>query len=155
MSNIHRSAVMSDDDYMRKLAERRLEIGGSEIPDPTPLEPPVGYVKQPSIFERMREMVNREMAMRMQYEGEDYDDEEDFDTGEDEFPMSPHEYTEDDERFVRSEVVRLTKERDELRVRLEKEKSELEDFRRQSAEMRKASAPGAPTLPQAVPPKAE
>lgn len=149
MTDIHRSARMADDLYMEKLAARRLSEDGGEIPDPTPMEPPVGYVKQPSIFENVRAMLQREMAMRMQYEDEEASDEEDFNVDDEEFPVSPHDYSEQDEAFVRSEVVRLNKERAELAKKLDAEREELAAFRK-SSDAEKARRPSADALPQPV-----
>ena len=37
--------------------EQFLDKYGREIPDPTPMEPPLGYVRRPSLFEQIREQV--------------------------------------------------------------------------------------------------
>lgn len=50
--------------YLDKLADKNLTPDGKEIPDPTPMEPPVGFVKQPSMFDYVRSMVARELANR-------------------------------------------------------------------------------------------
>lgn len=149
---LRRAPRMSRDAYMEKLAAMRHTEGGSEKPNPVPMEPPVGYVKQPSIFENVRAMVRAEMAKRMEFENDPHSDEEDFDVDDDEFPQSRHEYSEDDENFVRSEVVRLNEERAKLKADLEKDRAELAELRRKSASTDKGAPEARP--PQPVPPEA-
>lgn len=62
---------------------------GREIPDPRPLQPPVGYKKQPSMFEVVREAVSREVALyALNREPESFEEAEDFDIPDD--PLDPH-----------------------------------------------------------------
>lgn len=66
---------------------------GRELPDPVPLAPPVGWHAQPSMFEHMREMIRGE-ALRAYAEAqgdESFEDAQDFDVDDDDFPQSPHE----------------------------------------------------------------
>lgn len=72
---------------------RRLTPDGLEIPDPTPVAPPVGYVKQPSLVEQIRAMVRSE-KLRLEAEAmgaETFEDADDFDVGDDFDPTSPYE----------------------------------------------------------------
>lgn len=72
---------------------QRLNEAGQELPDPTPIAPPVGYIKQPSLSQLIREMVVRE-HQRLKSQGEDYespDEAEDFDVDDDFDPSSPWE----------------------------------------------------------------
>lgn len=72
---------------------RRLTPDGLEIPDPTPIAPPVGYVKQPSLVEQIRAMVRSE-KLRQEAEGMgagSFEEEDDFDVGDDYDPSSPYE----------------------------------------------------------------
>lgn len=65
---------------------------GREIPDPRPVQPPVGYKKQPSMFELIREATAREVALyAANREPESFEDSEDFDIGDDIDPSSPWE----------------------------------------------------------------
>lgn len=66
---------------------------GYEKPDPTPMEPPIGYNKQPTMMERVREMIRNEVSMRARnMEAESFEEADDFDTGEDDIdPYSPYE----------------------------------------------------------------
>lgn len=70
----------------------------AEILSAIPIAPPIGYVKQPSLAERIRAMVRSE-HLRAAAEGsgfESFDEAEDFDTGEDYDPRSPYELDESD-----------------------------------------------------------
>lgn len=66
---------------------------GRELPDPVPLAPPVGWHANPSMFETMRQMIRSE-AVRAYAEAqgdETFEDAQDFDVDEEDFPHSPHE----------------------------------------------------------------
>ena len=72
---------------------RRLTPDGLEIPDPTPIAPPIGYVKQPSLVAQIRAMVRSE-KLRLEAEAmgaETFEDADDFDVGDDFDPTSPYE----------------------------------------------------------------
>lgn len=80
-------------EYFAKLAARRLTEDGREIPDPVPMAPPIGYIKQPSMVEHIRSMVRSEQ-LRMAAEAggaETFEEADDFDIGEDELPGTPWE----------------------------------------------------------------
>ena len=65
---------------------------GRELPDPTPVAPPLGYVKQPSMFDIIRAQVQQQLSAIALAEGkESWEDAEDFDVGDDFDPISPHE----------------------------------------------------------------
>lgn len=66
---------------------------GKEILDPTPIAPPVGYMRQPSLAEQVRQMVISE-RLRQEAEAagmESFEDADDFDVGDDFDPSSPYE----------------------------------------------------------------
>lgn len=66
---------------------------GAEILDSTPMAPPVGYKKQPSMVEYIRDMVRSE-RLRQEAEAagaETWEEADDFDVGEDYDPSSPYE----------------------------------------------------------------
>lgn len=78
-------------------------VDGQELPDPKPIAPPVGYKKQPSMAELVRDMVRSE-RLRQEAESmghESYEDADDFDVGDDYDPRSPYEWQFDP--FVRGE----------------------------------------------------
>lgn len=65
---------------------------GREIPDPRPMQPPIGYKKQPSMFDLVRDAVRREHALyAANREPETFEDAEDFDVDDDFDPQSPWE----------------------------------------------------------------
>lgn len=72
---------------------RRLTPDGREIPDPRPIAPPVGYKKQPSMFEHMRSLIRSEqLAREAAAAGFDtFEESDDFDVGDDYDPTSPYE----------------------------------------------------------------
>lgn len=92
--SVRKKPVMDGQAYLEKLASKGLTSdGGALIPDPTPIAPPVGYVRQPSITERIRDMVRSE-RLRAEVEAagaETFEESEDFDVGDDFDPQSPYE----------------------------------------------------------------
>ena len=65
---------------------------GRELPDPRPVQPPVGYKKQPSMFELIREATAREVALyAANREPETFEEADDFDVDDDIDPHSPWE----------------------------------------------------------------
>lgn len=74
----------------------RLDDQGREIPDPTPMAPPVGFVKQAHLWEtlRMKQLIRSEaLAMMAEREGfESFEEADDFDIPDDPIdPTSPYE----------------------------------------------------------------
>lgn len=67
---------------------------GAEILDPTPIAPPVGYKRQPTMVEHIRNMVRSE-RLRQEAEAagmDTFEESEDFDVGdEDDDPSTPYE----------------------------------------------------------------
>lgn len=76
---------------------KRLDALGREIPDPTPLAPPLGYRKQASIFDQVRAMVlSDKLAAEAEAAGfETLEEADDFDVGDDFDPRSPFEFPDD------------------------------------------------------------
>nr|QJB20686.1 MAG: hypothetical protein [Microvirus sp.] len=71
---------------------RRLDQDGREILDPTPIAPPVGFKKQPSMFDIQRDMLHRAMRELAEAQGKETLDEAlDFDVGDDLDPESEWE----------------------------------------------------------------
>lgn len=70
-----------------------LTEGGAEIPDSTPLAPPVGYEKRDTIAEQVRRMVQSQLLARdlAAAGAETFEDADDFDVGDDYDPTSPYE----------------------------------------------------------------
>lgn len=64
-----------------------------ELMDPTPMAPPIGYKKSPSITEQIRSMIRGE-RLRQEAEAEGYEsfeEADDFEIGDDFDPTSPYE----------------------------------------------------------------
>lgn len=65
---------------------------GQEYPDPTPMEPPLGYVPHVPLIDQIRAMVQRELGNAANAEGfETPEEADDFEVGEDYDPRSPYE----------------------------------------------------------------
>lgn len=63
-----------------------------ENPDPTPLEPPLGFVKSQPIHLQIRDLIQRELSMRAEAAGfETLEDADDFDIDDDVDPTTPYE----------------------------------------------------------------
>lgn len=88
---------MSIEDYEAKMDERGLTLDGKELPDPTPMAPPVGFVKQPSMIENIRNMIRSEALRQAALETghESFEDADDFDVPDDPEPISRHEVADD------------------------------------------------------------
>lgn len=83
--------------FLDKLAWKRQTLSGAEQPDPTPIAPPIGYVKQPTMVEHMRAMIRSE-SLRMAAEAagaETFEEADDFEVDDDLEPISAYEF----ERF--------------------------------------------------------
>lgn len=73
------------EDYLEKTRSRGLNDRGQLIPDPTPIAPPIGYKRQPTMVEMVRQMVQSEnLAREARAAGvETFEESEDFDVGDD------------------------------------------------------------------------
>jgi len=71
---------------------RYLDDYGREKPNPTPMAPPIGYKKQPTIAEQMRQMIRLASMEAAQMGAETEDEANDFDVGEDMEPTTPYEH---------------------------------------------------------------
>lgn len=92
---------MSLNDVLQRLAKiasknpkgRRYDDLGRFHPDPTPIAPPVGYTRSPTIAEQIRTMVRSEaLRQHADAQGADtFEEADDFDVGDDYDPRSPWE----------------------------------------------------------------
>lgn len=66
---------------------------GHEIPDSTPVAPPIGYKKIPSLAEQIRQAIlSEKLKEAAQSQGlETFEEADDFDVGDDFDPRSPYE----------------------------------------------------------------
>lgn len=77
------------DHYMQQALESSQEYGflnvrGHEVPDPTVVEPPIGYIQQPDLMEQMRRMVRNELSRIAELqEMETFEEADDFDIDDD------------------------------------------------------------------------
>lgn len=70
-----------------------LDGGGAEKLDSTPMQPPLGYNPQPSMFDVMKDMIRRERE-QLEREGfETPEEADDFDIDDDVDPESPYEHS--------------------------------------------------------------
>lgn len=75
----------------RSVQQLYLDKNGHETLNPTPMQPPVGYIRQPTIAEQMRQMIRTASLEAAQAGAETLEEAEDFDVGEDMEPHSPWE----------------------------------------------------------------
>lgn len=70
-----------------------LDEDGREHLDPTPIAPPVGYKKEASIFDHVRNLIRSErLAMEVELAGaETFEEADDFDVGDDFEPNTAYE----------------------------------------------------------------
>lgn len=76
-----------------KKSDARHDEHGREILDPTPMQPPLGYKKTPTLSEQIAQQVRRMKLELLQDDSVQETDEEadDFEVGDDFEPLSPHE----------------------------------------------------------------
>lgn len=61
-----------------------INVMGQEVPDPTVVEPPLGYIQQPDLMELMRRMVRGHLSdLADQQELETFDEADDFEIDDD------------------------------------------------------------------------
>lgn len=103
-------AISRADAIASNKKQKPLNARGQEIPDPTPMAPPVGYKKQKSMVDIVRDMVRSEHLRRdIAAQGfETFEDADDFEVGDDYDPKSPHEL--DAEYVPASELARRARE---------------------------------------------
>lgn len=81
-------------EYIKATGRSFITKDGSEIPDSTPVELPIGFERPESIQESIRRMI-LDPALRAELQANDietFDEADDFEI-EDDFPQSPHEET--------------------------------------------------------------
>lgn len=79
-----KKAILSEEDYRAKLRNMGFNDEGKFIPDSIPVAPPLGYKRQPSMVEIVRNMVRSEkLAEEARAAGaETFEESEDFDVGD-------------------------------------------------------------------------
>lgn len=76
----------------QSVQSRYLDDHGREKPNPTPVAPPVGYKKQKSMMEIIREQIRQASLEARDMGAETEEEANDFDVGEDFDPESPYEH---------------------------------------------------------------
>lgn len=72
--------------------EVRLDEHGHEIPDPTPLELPVGFKKQETVAQMVQRLVRRDLSEYAERHGhETFEEADDFEIDDDPEPFTPYE----------------------------------------------------------------
>lgn len=76
-----------------RVQKSELSTEGKEIPDPVPMQAPLGLRRQPTLAERIRDAVRSEnWARERERAGEEtFEEADDFDVGDDYDPSSPYE----------------------------------------------------------------
>jgi len=89
---------MSIEDTAKELFEleqsvqsQYLDAFGRELPNPVPMQPPVGYKRAPSLAEQIRVMIQQASHEAAMAGAETEDEANDFDVGEEFDPTSPWE----------------------------------------------------------------
>lgn len=85
--------VWIEEDQEWALVWPYLNKAGQEIGDPDPLEPPIGYKDTPDMWETVQRMVRTELLARELAKDDygDFEEEDDFNVGDDFEPTSPYE----------------------------------------------------------------
>lgn len=86
---------MGKERIVSRPTEAKLNEAGQEILDPVPMAPPVGYVREPSMADRIRDMVRGEhlRLAALSAGQETFEEADDFEVGDDFDPSSPYEDT--------------------------------------------------------------
>lgn len=74
--------------------KNRFDANGGEVLNPTPMQPPLNYKKQPSLLETVREQVRAAAMLQLNMEPETEEEADDFDIPDD--PVDPHSRWEND-----------------------------------------------------------
>lgn len=86
-------------EFVRELTaqDKGLFKDGTERLDPIPVAPPLGYTREPSMFDHMRSLIRSEMLKNaLNADVETFEEADDFDVGDDYDPRSPYEVEFDD-----------------------------------------------------------
>lgn len=75
---------ISEAAYLEKLVRLNKNSNGDEVPDPTPMEPPIGWIEPPSMVELIRKMIrDNELEKGLSTEHGSFEEEDDFEIGDD------------------------------------------------------------------------
>lgn len=133
----------------------RLNERGEEIPDPRPVELPIGFERPESIQDMIRRLVQDPMIRQDldSREVETFDEADDFETEDDGMPVSPHEETFDPLHLLaRDQEVRSGTVRDRTPEEVREALKVIEQYNasQRLADVSAAPAAPAPTAPAKV-----
>lgn len=99
-------------EYLLKLKSKNQNEAGQELVSSIPMQPPIGFKKQPSMVEHIREVIRSEMLARQLAENEEetFDEADDFDVPDDPLPPQGYEDFEPDFEPSTSSPSRATKD---------------------------------------------
>lgn len=126
-----RNKPAPSDDYTkidRETGEILHDPQGREIPDPTPMQPPVGYNPQPSLAQQMRQMIISDRLAREAREAgaETFEEADDFEVGDDWEQEKHSPYEANFDPMTPEERAALTSQgKDTERILTETEKASL------------------------------
>lgn len=133
---------MTPEEYARKLISKGLNPDGTPVLDPRPLAPPIGYKRQPTMVELIRDMVRSEkLAQEAAAAGaETFEESEDFDI-DDEPGYATSPWVNDFDPSVGDLASALDQEKAEREQR-RKARFEYWEDRREFARQAQEAAPG-------------
>lgn len=107
------------------LETRPLFIGAQFVPDPVPMQPPLGYTPQPSMFDVMRQMIEQNRLSEIaRAEGQEtLEESEDFEINDETEEYAPSRYI--DEEPSLAEIVKTGQEIAREREELARDKAEF------------------------------
>jgi len=90
---IHDTTELTHSHVEQSKHDEKHDANGFELGDPTPMEPPLGYRKAPTLTEQIQQQV-RQLQLRMledQMSPETEEEADDFEVGDDYEPLSKYE----------------------------------------------------------------
>lgn len=84
-----RSRQFDLEDYIERQKSRGY-LGALQVVDPTPMAPPIGYERRPSIMEQVKAMVEQRLTeLRETEDQETFEEADDFDVEDSDVPFDP------------------------------------------------------------------
>lgn len=82
---LRRPRRITPEEYQEKMEARHIDGNGMLMPDEVPIAPPIGYIRQPSMVEMIRQAVQSETLRlgALQAGHETFEESEDFDVDDD------------------------------------------------------------------------
>lgn len=142
-----RTPRLTLEEYAAKLMAKGLHADGTPVLDPVPMAPPIGYKKQPSMVEIVRDMVRSERLAQEAASAdlETFEESEDFDVG-DEPGMPATPWVAEFDPSVADAKLALENEK---RLREERRKERFEYFEDRQLFQKKQGGAGGPPPAQA------